>query len=74
MRQAIAQGARQQVPTPDPGALRGDLGPLQYDQAADTDAPAMKICRLLRRPPQSEELGPGGVVEDEDADPVGPAP
>jgi CRP/FNR family transcriptional regulator len=33
-----------------------------------------KICRLLRSPSQADALGTGRAVEDEDADPVGPAP
>jgi hypothetical protein len=56
--------------------LRSDLGPLQSHNASDSDteATAKKVCRLLRSPPQADEHGASGAVEDEDADPVGPAP
>ena len=56
--------------------LRADMGPLQSDNIADADtkATAMKVCRLLRNPLQGEEHAASLAVEDEDADPVGPAP
>ena len=64
------------APPPDLGVLRGDLGPLQSHNASDvdTEATARKICRLLRSPSQADAFGTGMAVEDEDADPVGPAP
>lgn len=64
------------APPSDLGVLRGDLGPLQSHNASDvdTETTAKKICRLLRSPSQADALGSGMAVEDEDADPVGPAP
>ena len=54
----------------------GDPGPPKSDNAPDagSDATAKKICRLLHSPARAEEFAADVAVEDEDADPVGPAP